>query len=731
MCSGLILAALVAVVYHGWLMPGLITAGDFPYFTRAHLEEGLSLPALWQPAIGTGAYDILSLPMFPVGYAQGLAAHAGIGWVVSERLFWILPAVALPCAATYALSLFLFQRRLAALIAALAVVTNSYAYMLYEGGQFGVAIGYGCMPLVLWAFARGQRHGAVSSYVLTGLCMALQAVYDIRSTYITLGVCLLYVLFYHGDHHKAAAWPQSLLRFLYSVGLPHLAIALLVLALAHAWWVLPALFVRAPTLPAGYTDVAKLRALNLVNLSDGLASFHPFWFANDVRIAPINPLFFLVPLLVFTPLLWRRYDKAALYLSSLALIATLLVKGDNAPFGVVYDWLFVHLTGFSLFRDASKFYQPLTLAYALLMGAAAEQSWRAIKRAGAFGRILQAPIVLPFLALAILPASPAMLHQVRGTFVVNPVPPDYQRFNAFVDHHHDFFRVLWVPARPRFGTSTALHPALDADQGSPCCMKTRTFSSDPPWAWLSTSLATQTLRTLGVRYIVVPDTLEGDVIGSPGAPTATAISPRVVLASIRAFLPRLREFSIGHLHVFVESIAAPLIYASLADPAKTCATGSMCVTSGYSATMSPMLRSNTVVPTVNSYASGTSWYDVPVRVSRQPFYIVLSQTYDAHWLAYLSPNGISPWLTLFATPLPVGDHRIANGYANAWFVRNPGTYHVILVYWPERLVLLGLLLATIAVLCCGAFMLYGFLRRKYSRSRKNVRSPRAPVLKMQ
>lgn len=721
-CSGLTLVALVTAVYHAWLIPGLITAGDFPYFTLTHLKEGLALPALWQSAAGTGAYDILSLPMFPVGFIQGLAAHAGVGWVVSERLFWVFPAVAVPCAATYALSLSLFQRHLAAFIAALAVVTNSYAYILYEGGQFGVAMGYGCMPLVLWAFARGQRRGSIGSYVLTGLCMALQAVYDIRSTYITLGVCLVYVLFYHGDYRGAARAGRRLpLGFLRPAGVLHLAFALLVLALIHAWWLFPALFVRAPALPSGYTDVVNLRALSLVNLSDGLASFHPFWFANDVRVAPINPLFFLIPLLVFAPLLWGRYDKATLYLSTLALIATFLVKGDNAPFGVVYDWLFVHLTGFSLFRDGSKFYQPLTLAYALLLGAAAERSWRAIKRAGAFRRTLQASIVLPFLALVILPASPAMLHQVRGTFGVNPLPPDYQRFNTLIDQQHDFFRVLWVPARPRFGASTQFHPALDADQGSPCCIKARTFPPGRPWAWLSTSTAAQTLRALGVRYIVVPDIVEGDVIGSPGAPTAAATAPRVVLASVRTFLPRLREFTIGHLHVFVEGAAAPLIYASLDDSPRVGATIDMCVMAGGGVSaVNSVLRSAAIVPVANSCTSGTSWYDVPIRASRQPFYIVLSQTYDSHWLAYLSSNGISPWLTFFATPLPAGDHRIANGYANTWLVRKSGAYHIILVYWPERLVLLGLLLTALAVLCYSIFVFRRRLRHGRVRSRETI-----------
>ncbi len=696
-----ILTALVVLIYHGWLVPGIITAGDFPYFTPAHLKEGLSLPALWQPAIGTGAYDILDAPMFPVAFVEGLFAHVGIGWAVSERLFWIIPAVAIPCAATYALSLSLFQKRLAALVAALSIVTNSYIYILYEGGQFGVAIGYGCMPLVLWAFARGQRRSTLNSYVLTGLCMALQAMYDIRSTYISLGVCLVYVLFYHRHDRDASKGARWLLRWLRSFGLPHLAIALVILSLVHAWWFVPALLVRAPSLPAGYAKVSGLHALSLVSLSDALALFHPFWFANDVRIAPVNPLFFIMPLLIFA-LLWRRYwDKPVLFLSAVALVAVFLVKGDNEPFGAVYDWLFVHLPGFFLFRDASKFFQPLTLAYALLFGRAVAEvsgSFRGVT----VTRLFQAAVLIPFMALAMLPASPALLHQVRGTFASNPVPTDYAQFNNFVDRQHDFFRVLWVPARPRFGTSTILHPSLDADQGSPIG---GAFLSTRSWAWLGGSSSAQALRALSVRYIVVPDAMEGDVIGTPGSPTGLKVSPQVALSSVRAFFPRRREFVIGHLHIFVDDTVFPLLFVSPLHTRATCTDNAACTSSISSVAASG-------ISAVREYTSGTSWYDVTVHASHQPFDIVLSQTYDANWLVYLSPKGISPWLTFLATPLPASDHHSFNGYANGWSVRKTGSYHIILVYWPERLVLLGLILSLIVLLAYSVLILYRQVLRR-------------------
>ncbi len=704
------LVALVVAVYRTWLAPGLVTAGDFPYFTLAYLREGLELPALWQPGIGTGGYDILGLPMAPIYILEGLVAHAGIDWTVSERLFWIFPAVAIPCAATYVLSLSLFGRPIAALVSALAVVMNSYVYLLYEGGQFGVAVAYGCLPLIVWTFIRGQRRGTLRSYILTGFCMAVQAVYDIRSTYITLGVLLVYGLFSLNTSMGGRATWGMLFHLLQSLGLPQLLVGLATLAVLHAWWLLPAIFVRAPALPSSYTDVSGVNALSLMNLSNGLALFHPFWFANNVHVSTINPLFFLVPLPLFA-LLLRHYDRTVLFLVAVALLAVFLVKGDNAPAGVVYEWLFLHLPGFSLFRDPSKFYQPLALVYALLLGRAADEGHRFMRNVGRGLSWSVAPTLF-LLVLAVLPAYPAALHQVRGTFVSDPVPSDYVQLNSLINQQRGFFRVLWVPARSRFGTASMRHPSLDAALGSPCCVP-QADGLTHRWAWLAAPTATRALTALSVRYVVVPDSPEGDAVGTPGEDQNIVVPSHAILLSVRHYLPGLHETTIGHLHIFTNQVVYPLINSFPLSTTVHCLFRSTCANT-YASLVAPSVGS----PIVSVGASAASWLDVRVRRAKRPFYIGFQQTYDPHWAAYLEPDGaaVQPWFTFFQQPLPSRDHVIVNGYANAWLLHKMGNYHVILVYWPEWLVLLGICIAVAAGLVYGVVALrgwsrYGWVRR--------------------
>ena len=698
------MAILVAAFYHVWLQGGLITAGDWPYFTMAGLKDMAPFPSIWNASSSTGTYDILAGPMFPLQALQGLMALLHVDWVVSERLVWIYPALIVPCVATYALSLSLFRQHLAAFVSALAVVMNSYVFVLYQGGQFGVAMAYGCMPLVVWAFVRGQRRGTIRSAILTGTLLAVQALYDIRSTYMTVGVLLVCGAFCAREMVARGA-SRSVISLLRSMGWTQIALALVVLATLHLWWILPALFVQKPALPPSYTDVAGVHALSLMQLGNSLSLFHPFWFAKTVRISPINPLFFGLPLLIFGVLLRNIRAWPELFLMTIALIAAFLVKGDNNPAGGIYDWLFVHLPGFSYFRDSSKFYQPLALVYALLLGAAAVQVRGVSGGALTVGRRLSALLTTGIaLALAMFPTYPALFGQAAGTFAAQPLPADYARFNSLVDRQRTFFRVLWVPARPRFGTASALHPALDATQLGACCL-TAASTSAQPWPWLHALLTLRTLQSLSVRYIVVPDDT-ASIIGQPWPLPSTP--PAALLAAIRSALPTLRAFAIGHLHVVVNPLTYPLVFAVPADrplARQTRCAGTVCVHTARAAThlwVDPSAAP--AAPT--AYAWHEPWYTVRVQTAG-PIYLVQQQTYDPKWLAFVQRNGrpVSRWSTLFARPLPPSTHVIADGYANAWLIREPGTYMVVLDYWPQTIVLLGLCATCIAVLTYGGLCL--------------------------
>lgn len=716
-------------MYHVWLASGLITAGDFPSFTRASLLDALPFPSIWDTSLSTGSYNIVQAISYPALWLQGILASLHLEWTLSERLLWIFPAIAVPSASTYALALLLFRRHLVACVAALYMVTNSYMFVLYEGGQFGVALAFGCMPLALWAYLRGQQHGGISRYMLTGLVMSIQTIFDIRSTYMTLGILLLYGLFSCIDV-LADARARSLRQALLACGLPHLTMALMTLICLQLWWLLPALFVRAPALPAGYGDVTGVLPLSHMQIDNGLALFHPFWFANNLRIYPINPFFWCIPLLIFALLLRRRYDRQVLFLLSLSLLAIFLVKGANGPADGVYPWLFTHLPGFSTFRDPSRFYQPLVLAYALLLGLAASV-WYQRMTAGmsAWRRLSMLASLGLFLLVAGFPAYPALVGQARGALTINNRPVDYTRFNDFIDRQPGFFRVLWAPARPRFATFSVAHPALDAGQISLCCYVT---GSPPqrPWLWLNLPTAPRMLQALAIRYVVVPTGLRSnDLIGQQWPTGDPAVPPSAILTTIRASLPGWREFSMGRLRIFASAVPTPALFTSVsvdhAGGSSACSGDVLCFKT-LQAYTHVSLPQQTKGQVIDLNPGDQSWHELRLSAAHGSTYLVLAQTYDPNWLAFVEPVGasVSRWTTLWQAPLPRRDHVVAYGYANAWLLRQAGTYQIVLEYWPQRLALLGWTISALFLLSYGGLVLLGRLRRRNRRlMRRSSLSP--------
>jgi hypothetical protein len=81
-----------------------------------------------------------------------------------------------------------------------------------------------------------------------------------------------------------------------------------------------------------------------------------------------------------------------------------------------------------------------------------------------------------------------------------------------------------------------------------------------------------------------------------------------------------------------------------------------------------------------------SLYDVQVNASG-PYMLVLSETYNPLWVAS------APWGTI-----PGANHFVVNGYANMWYITQPGVYHLQLHFVPNNYLAYGAVIALVALL---------------------------------
>jgi hypothetical protein len=81
-----------------------------------------------------------------------------------------------------------------------------------------------------------------------------------------------------------------------------------------------------------------------------------------------------------------------------------------------------------------------------------------------------------------------------------------------------------------------------------------------------------------------------------------------------------------------------------------------------------------------------SLYEVQVTASGA-YMLVLSETYNPFWVAS------GPWGTV-----PDSNHFVVNGYANMWYITQPGSYKLRLSFLPNQYVIYGTVIALLALI---------------------------------
>jgi hypothetical protein len=323
-------------------------------------------PHIWDQLAGFGSKNFAGSYAFPGEAAAGLLGVLGVGWNLGEKAVYFLPFAALSFLAPWLLGREIMGSSRWALLSGLIFGSNTYVLIVSTGGQILVAVAEVLAPLVLWAFIRALRRLSVANALLCGLLVGAQAAYEIRITYLTGLMCGVYlVILLICQPARGIILPR--------VGLA--AVPALVLLGTQLYWLIPLITYKGDHgLPiAGAPWIAFMR------ITHGITAVHPFWTGSTPTIfrpVPLNPVFFLFPLIAFASLLRRRPQPETLWLCLLGLSAAFLIKQDNPPLGAIYDWLFVHLPGWSAFREASKLFFVVALSYAVLVPMSLQQLGR-------------------------------------------------------------------------------------------------------------------------------------------------------------------------------------------------------------------------------------------------------------------------------------------------------------------------------------------------------------------
>ena len=213
-----------------------------------------------------------------------------------------------------------------------------------------------------------------------------------------------------------------------------------------------------------------------------------------------------------------------LWLTVAALLFAFFAKTDNAPLGGIYDWMYIHVPGWKLFREGSKFLYIVTLAYAILIPIALSSvfQWTAAHLSELRARMLRAGAAAALVGVVALSAWSVVILQtgtLGSTTQSTPEPAALTAFSRILAADSRPGPVLWF-GQPLIGNNLHNHHFLIASPTHPAVNLTgkfggsRTNQRDPfqlycpdnviAFCYVDQKLFPYLVQMAGAGYVVVP-----------------------------------------------------------------------------------------------------------------------------------------------------------------------------------------------------------------------------------
>ena len=761
-----LLIILVGVMPATWFLSGQPVSffdEDLPLPPFYNLETYLSA---WYRLSPPGVFLIRPLATLLYMSYFVLLTNLGVSLFISQALY-LVGCTLLAGLSMYYLFLTLFRHhlsRMGALVAALLYMNNPILYhIMWRYMLITLYPVYALTPLLLILYTRAIRSHNIYRYAaLSAVLLLFASPVGTSLAYATPIIVIVvgYMVFSVTSGTLPTGALSTTLKFLLVMGILGF--------LLQAWWMLPqaAFLDRILSISIGYRPATGMSNMDTLMLNSQTPSFvnlfqmqgHYASYVTDVGNQPwssydtkyFEPLFvalgFVAPILAVLGMLNRSGGTWLIYFGGLFVSALFLMKGAYPPLGQLYIWAFENIRFAAAYRSFyDKFGFLLPFACSALAGLGAmqvlDQLSKFLERRGrrqyAVCAVVLSELSLivtlglwtyPFWTGEVIPRPNA----VRAGAHVR-VPGYYSVANAWLQEQGQDFRIMTLPlSRLYYGAFTWDSGFWGTDPSAwlfstPTIARVTTSTSYALPIWIAESINSGTptnsaclLALLNVRYLMLhgdatweyvqdyddwfvtrpngvsESRLKKSLSIQPGLRLVTSIGPLYFyenahvlahtyvttrLASIEGGLDAL----VSH-YTECEAQPAPAIVLSELD-------------SAYGAQVHEAERRLAQedvenLPSIRVIRVDPNHYDVHVENARAPYVLVFGESYDPLWSAKVGNREIA-------------SHWPVNGYANAWYVEELGSYDISIRFKPQQVVKLGLGLSGLGACLTLAALAWG------------------------
>jgi hypothetical protein len=508
--SRILIGALVvlAILLHiPWFAFGtILTHGDWQFRADQHIRDLFSHGATWLSFTDFGGANI-TLYSYPLrSLLWPLVVFLGFSYDIAIKVTLFMPIAILGFVAPFLLARRLTKNQWIALGVALFYGSTTY-FLRKQTNHLPLALIYSLTPLILMAFMDALKFNTLARWTVVALTLALVAMYDLRIIVIVGLVLVIYFVIFHLNLQDIKRYARQIIF----VGI--------LFGLLSAYWFLPTIF---GGLQGAVSSVAErgLFGNELFSLPNALTLHEYSWTGakpNLFFISQAIPWFFwILPFAAFSVFLFvrvfsKREIRLVIFFAVVALIGIFLTKQSDEPFAFFYKWAYDTIPGFSLFREASKFYLLTAFGYAGMLA-----FWLlGVRRTFSQGkaRYMFAAAIMLVVVCSAANLKPLATGEIGTLFVSRQMPDDYQKLSTFLSSQKEYFRTYWVPNTSRWNFYSNTHPQISGAATSQSVWKDFSgfVGSSDDWATREAIIrpfnqpySNNLFDDASVRYVIVP-----------------------------------------------------------------------------------------------------------------------------------------------------------------------------------------------------------------------------------
>lgn len=532
---------LIAIFSHlAWFIPGTtLFHADWKNWPEASVRE------LWR-GLGTwSSYNNFGSIRPEIGFSFVLGlwsvlSHIGIIYNNADKITLLIPLAILGFIAPYIFVRKLTGKNFISFVAALFYGSTTY-FLGQQATQVQILIVYALSPLIFYFFIRALESLSIFDGIIFSLLFAIGMAYEVRIAFILVPILLLYMLMLLPLQDK-----KKLLRLSIFCGI--------LLLLLGCYWIFPT-YLGGTTSSINSLTSRNLFGSWLFDLPHAIALSAAGWTGaspNDTfTLQPIFPYLFFIPFVAILPLtitgqLSRLRQKQIIYFLVVLLFGIFLTKMTQAPLSGAYQWSYTHLPGFSLFREASKFYLVTALGYLGLIAIGL------ISLKNAHTNIFYLATI-GIVVLSLVNLYPLFTGKIGGVLTARHMPQAYNNVNKLISIDTNYSRSLWVPLTSNWTYFNSLHPALggvyqvQGTWGTIFPLHTNQSIQQQLTDAFNTSYMQKLVGKSAIKYVIVPtrDIANEDDVFPPYG------NDRQYYVDVLSSIPWLKKVNVGTSQIAV------------------------------------------------------------------------------------------------------------------------------------------------------------------------------------